>query len=71
MFKSILRVIIAVLMAINPALPGMLSLGRLPKGQPIDLDRFDLVWQDEFEGDSLDLDKWSYEWWVTERKGGY
>lgn len=71
MFKSILRVIIAVLMAINPALPGMLSLGRLPKGQQIDLDRFDLVWQDEFEGDSLDMDKWSYEWWVTERKGGY
>ena len=72
MFKSILRVLIAFFMLINPAWPGInSSYGRLPKGKTIDLNDFTLVWSDEFEGDKLDMSKWSYEWWVTERKGGY
>ena len=29
-----------------------------PDGPPIDMDRFELVWSDEFEGDTLNLDNW-------------
>ena len=72
MFKSLLRILIAFFMLFNSAWPGVnSSFGRLPKGKTIDLNQFDLVWSDEFDGDELDMSKWSYEWWVTERKGGY
>lgn len=37
----------------------------------INLSDFTLVWNDEFDEDKLDMTKWSYEWWVTMRKGGY
>ncbi len=72
MLKSIIRVLITIFMLFNAAWPPVnSSLGRLPKGKQIDLNDFTLVWSDEFDGDSLDMSKWSYEWWVTERKGGY
>lgn len=37
----------------------------------IDLSDFTLVWNDEFDGDTLDKSKWAFEWWVTMRRGGY
>lgn len=69
--KTILKSLIAVLMMISAALPEMLSLGKLPQGKTISLDEFELVWSDEFDGDSLDKSKWEYNWWETQRKGGY
>lgn len=71
MIKSILKIFIALLMVINPQLPDMLDLGKIPQGKTIDLSEFTLVWSDEFDGDSLDTEKWGYSWWITERKGGY
>ena len=72
MLKSILKIFIAILMVINPQLPGLLDLGKLPdKNKMIDMDKFTLVWSDEFNGDSLDRNKWGFSWWITERKGGY
>ncbi len=76
MFHSILskiiRGLVAFLMLISPKLPHMIDLPAIPGGQELELDsRFELVWQDEFDGDSLDMTKWTYDWWVTERKGGY
>ncbi|MBP3329764.1 MAG: glycoside hydrolase family 16 protein [Clostridia bacterium] len=70
--SKIMRVFISFLMMISPALPHALDLPEIPKGQQLNLDeRFKLTWSDEFEGDTLDRTKWTYEWWVTERKGGY
>lgn len=72
MFVKIIRALVAVLMVISPALPQKLSLPAIPNGQDLELDtRFELVWSDEFEGDSLDRTKWGFPWWETERKGGY
>lgn len=72
MLKKILEICIALLMLINPALPGYLDLGKLPdKSKKIDMSKFSLVWEDEFEGDKLDTSKWGFSWWITERKGGY
>ena len=72
MLVEIIRALVAVLMVISPALPQKLSLPAIPNGQDLELDtRFELVWSDEFEGDSLDRTKWGFPWWETERKGGY
>lgn len=71
MIKSILKILIALLMLINPQLPNALDLGRIPKGETVDMSKFTLVWSDEFNGDSLDKTKWGSSWWITERKGGY
>lgn len=71
MIKLFFEILIVILMAINPQLPEMLDLGRMPQGKQIDLSEFDLVWRDEFNGTELDRDKWGFSWWITERKGGY
>lgn len=71
MLKPIIRTIISIIMIFGVSLPGKLGLSRLPKGKTIDLDDFTLVWNDEFNEDSLDKSKWGFEWWVTMRKGGY
>ena len=72
MLVKIIRALVAVLMVISPALPQKLSLPAIPNGQDLELDtRFELVWSDEFDGDSLDKSKWGFPWWETERKGGY
>ena len=69
--KLLLKGLIAVLMVISATLPDFFSLGKLPEGKSINLDDFELVWSDEFDGDKLDKSKWTYIWWETERKGGY
>ncbi len=72
MMTRIIRFLVAILMFISPSLPNMLSLPAIPSGQELNLDeRFVIAWRDEFNGDSLDKTKWSYNWWETERKGGY
>lgn len=69
--KTFLKGFITVLMIISAALPEVFSLGKLPQGKSINLDDFELVWSDEFDGTELDRSKWTYIWWETERKGGY
>ncbi len=72
MFSKIIRALVSVLMVISPTLPHLFGLPAIPSGQELELDeRFELVWQDEFDGDTLDKTKWTTEWWVTMRKGGY
>lgn len=72
MFSKIIRIVVSVLMTISPTLPHLFGLPAIPSGQELNLnDRFELVWQDEFDGDELDKSKWCTEWWVTMRKGGY
>lgn len=70
--SKIIRIIVAILMMISPSLPQSLSLPAIPDGQNLNLDeRFELAWEDNFDGDSLNTRNWQNCWWETERKGGY
>lgn len=70
MLRAPIKAIIALFISITTMLNSLGGLfGREKK--KIDLDDFTLVWSDEFDEDELDKSKWGYEWWVTERKGGY
>lgn len=75
MFRNILKsgvkILIALVTLINPALLDVLDLGEFAEGKTIDLSEFELVWSDEFDGTQLDTTKWGFSWWVTMRKGGY
>ncbi len=49
----------------------MFQLPLSPRGQKINLAEWDLVWSDEFTGNTLDPTKWS-NWYTNEpRRGGY
>ena len=69
--NRILSLIIALLTLLSPALPQKLTLGKQPGDATVDMSQFELVWNDEFDGDKLDTTKWGYTWWETMRKGGY
>ena len=78
MFIRIIRILVSFLMAVSPSLPHLLDLPAIPGGQNLELEeRFDLVWADEFDGDSLDTTKWDDNQsvdtlhWGPIRKGGY
>ena len=71
MFSKLIRILVSMLMVISPTLPHSLSLPAIPRGQKVDMSKFELVWNDEFEGEELDKTKWGYNWWERERKGGY
>lgn len=74
MLRTICKAFIAFFLTLSTFaanISGAFSLnGGKNKGE-LDLNKFQLVWSDEFEGDQLDTSKWGYEWWVTMRKGGY
>ncbi len=70
--SKILRVLVSFLMLFSQTAPQFFELPAIPSGQEVNLDeRFELVWEEEFEGDSLDMTKWNHNWWEVERKGGY
>ena len=71
MFKSFIAAFVSFLMLFSNALPAAFSLGKPVSKNEIDMNKFTLVWSDEFDGEELDQSKWGYEWWVTMRKGGY
>ena len=78
MMTKIISFLVSILMFISPELPMLLDLPAIPSGQELNLDeRFVLVWEDEFEGDSLDITKWDDNQsvdtlhWGPIRKGGY
>lgn len=78
MMTKIISFLVSILMFISPELPLLLDLPRIPSGQELKLDeRFELVWEDEFTGDSLDTTKWDDRQsvdtlhWGPVRKGGY
>ncbi|MBQ9552807.1 MAG: glycoside hydrolase family 16 protein [Clostridia bacterium] len=69
--NRVIALLIALLALLSPTLPQKLTLGKLPSETQVDMSRFEPVWNDEFDGDTLDLSKWGYTWWETMRKGGY
>jgi beta-glucanase (GH16 family) len=48
----------------------LFDLPRTPSGPPVDLTGYELVFEDEFDGDSLNLEKWSHRG-LGRRAGGY
>lgn len=71
MLKPFIRALIVFLSLFSLSFPQKLGLARKVSDKEIDMSKFDLVWSDEFDADSLDSEKWGYSWWITERKGGY
>lgn len=49
----------------------MFQLPQTPRGQAIDLSQWNLVWSDEFDGNSLDTAKWNNWYTNAPRRGGY
>lgn len=47
----------------------LFSLPQTPRGQQIDLNDWNLVWSDEFDGDALDPEKWFISWNYVRRGG--
>ena len=69
--SKILRVFVSFLLLFSQNAPQLFGLPSIPRGQEIDLDRFELVWEDEFVGTELNEKSWNHNWWEVERKGGY
>ena len=57
---ELIRKITSVFAAIIVFFAGLFNLSSKPMGPPLDLDGYELVYEDEFDGDSLDLDAWFY-----------
>ncbi len=52
------RVFLSIFLAIASLFCEIFGLPTLPHGKLVDKDKFQLVWADEFDGDSLDTTKW-------------
>ncbi|MBQ6163868.1 MAG: glycoside hydrolase family 16 protein [Clostridia bacterium] len=61
--------IIAFFVSLITAISGWLGIATRPMGKEVDLTDYKLVFSDEFEGDSLDLDAWRYNLHGAERGG--
>lgn len=77
MSVSILNKIIAVIVLISSLFRVDLGFGLNPTKRVVNLDGYELVWQDEFNGTELDRSKWNDSQnvdtihWGAVRKGGY
>ncbi|MCL2507750.1 MAG: glycoside hydrolase family 16 protein [Oscillospiraceae bacterium] len=70
----IFNTVVACFLSIVQALLSLMNLPLMAIGQKLDLDRFELVWSDEFGGESLDLEKWGghgFTEGVHKRRDGY
>ena len=71
LFTGRFRQLCAACMAIIELFGALVGLmPQTPRGQRIDLDEWQLVWRDEFDGGPLDTSKWTTGW-NHERRGGY
>ncbi|MBR3596389.1 MAG: glycoside hydrolase family 16 protein [Clostridia bacterium] len=67
-----LQSIISFIMAIIAFFASLLGIDiNIGETEKIDMSKFELVWADEFEGDSLDLTKWNPQGNSEVRRGGY
>lgn len=55
--------ILAFFIALIEMIPGIAEIPQTPLGQELNLDGYQLVFCDDFEGDSLDLNSWQYIPW--------
>lgn len=69
--------LLTVIVVISSVLRVDMGYGLNPKKKEIDLNKYELVWSDEFDGDSLDKNKWNDNQsvntihWGAVRNGGY
>ena len=67
--------IISIFLAIYSFFLGLFGYPTYPHGDEVDMNKFELVWNDEFEGDAVDTNKWGAGWWpatpTSVRKGGF
>ena len=57
MLKPFVKVLIVILSLFSLALPEKAGLARKVSDKKLDMEKFDLVWSDEFDGDSLNREK--------------
>ena len=69
--KRIISALVSFLMLFSASAPHTFGLPQKVSENKLDMSKFVLTWQAEFDGTELNKEYWSYEWWVTERKGGY
>ncbi len=66
---------ISVLLAIATFFLNIFGLPGYPSPKTVDMDKFVLSWNDEFDGDAVDGTKWDAGWWpatpTSVRKGGW
>lgn len=74
-YPKIIRPVAAVFLAVISLILSAAKKPTFPVGPMIDADKFELVWSDEFDGDSLDLTKWGGQGFANDetsvRRGGY
>lgn len=77
-YPFIIRVVLSVFLSISSLFCQLFDLAVIPYGIPTDMDRFELVWSDEFDGNEIDETKWdTTPVWNADktgtsvRKGGY
>ncbi len=66
--------ITAVFMSLIASLCAVFGIPYYAVGEKVDMDKFELVWEDEFDGDGVNWDNWSghFAWETnTVRRGGY
>lgn len=74
---KILNFFISIVVLISTLIGYDLGYGRNPQKTEVNLDGYELVWSDEFKGDSLDKNKWNDNQnvdslhWGAVRHGGY
>lgn len=71
MIKKLIAALISFLTFISPSVNTFFGLPQKISDRQIDMSKFTLTWNDEFDGDEIDGTKWGPEWWVVKRKGGY
>ena len=57
-YPKALRIFLSIFLAIASFFCEIFGMPALPHGKIVDMDKFELVWSDEFDGDALDETKW-------------
>lgn len=73
-YPAFLRPLASVILAVVSLFLSVFDLPTVPYGKTVNMDRFELVWADEFNGDSLDTTVWKQSGRVSQstlRRGGY
>lgn len=77
MLVKIANIFITIIVLLSSLFRVDLGYGLNPMRKEVNLEGYELVWQDEFDGDSLDYNKWNDNQsvntlhWGASRKGGY
>lgn len=71
MLKPIIAFLISMFTFLSPSINTLFGLPQQVSKKQIDMSKFTMTWNDEFDGETVDSSKWGSEWWVVKRKGGF